>query len=992
MKKHILIRIIQAVVFFLFVVSASAQNNNIVISADNIPVRTALARIRQAANVHFVYEEKNIDNRQTVTLNYPEGTSLNAVLGNLCKQTGLTYEINDRIVLLYPASRKTGTHDIHILLLESGNRQPLSMATCLLNPLRIYAATDMDGNAVLKNVPDGKYVLNISYVGFETVQREINVSENLDLVIRMNPTSLAMKEVVVVARQNVAGESTSSIIGRQAIDHLQAMSLDDVMQLVPGHLMKNTDLTSRSNVQLRTLVNNNTNAFGASIVMDGVPMSNNGALSQGGFSSTAFVGTDLRQISADDIESVEVIRGIPSAEYGDLTSGLVVVHSKIGQTPWQFKGKINPGTMNYSIGKGLRLSRDAGVLNFNLDYAQAWGDPRQKTKSFDRYTVSIGYGKDMTYKWHTDTKVRYMMGKDWNGNDPDAIDDGTYQKNLNQMFTLSHNGRISMDSRFSRTISYTLGLSYTQTEMNRRAIVPNSSGLLPILTSTETGYFNVPYEQSSYKAGGGSVSRPGNVYAKVNNTFFVKSKKTTQTFKMGLEYHYDWNNARGYYNDDERHPLQPNSNGRPRPFYDIPGIHKIAAYVEDNFRWEISKTRSLKIQLGGRFSTLQPWADEATFSFSPRVNASYSANRWLNIRGGFGLNSKSPGLDYLYPDKKYMDRVAANYMPQDNNAGQLLMYHTQVYDVQRTKGLKNATNRKWEVGFDIKLTNRHCLSVIGYHDKTANGFGAATEYFTYTANYYSAEKGLVITPGQATKVDWENPERQDIVFGTTGKIGNTNVSVNRGIEMDFDFGEISAIHTSFYLTGAYMESKTYSTDMNSGNPSDLPAEYIIANTTPFKIVYPSGLTNNVYRRFMNNLRMVTSIPALRMVASFSAQAIWYNYTKSNNPPMDPIGWIDTDLSYHEITADMLADENYTIKGVSLKSQRRNPRDNVPSKAPVTWLISGRLTKELGEIGGLSFYANNLLFYEPFLKNSTSNTLVQRNTGNFSFGVELFFNF
>lgn len=319
------------------------------------------------------------------------------------------------------------------------------------------------------------------------------------------------------------------------------------------------------------------------------------------------------------------------------------------------------------------------------------------------------------------------------------------------------------------------------------------------------------------------------------------------------------------------------------------------------------------------------------------------------------------------------------------------MYHTQVYNVQRTKGLKNATNRKWEAGFDIKLSNKHKLSIIGYHDKTANGFGSATEYFTYTANYYSAEKGLIITPGQATKIDWNNPERQDIVFSTTGKIGNTNVSINKGIEMDFDLGEIPAIHTSFYLSGAYMESKTYSKDMNSNNPSDLPTEYTIANTTPFKIVYPSGLTNNVYRRFMNNLRIVTNIPALRMVASFSTQAIWYNYTKSNNPPMDPIGWIDTDLSYHEITADMLADENYKIKGVSLKSQRKNPKDNVPSKAPITWLMSGRLTKELGNIGGISFYANNILFYEPFLKNSTSNTLVQRNTGSFSFGVELFFN-
>ena len=85
--------------------------------------------------------------------------------------------------------------------------------------------------------------------------------------------------------------------------------------------------TTAQNIQLRTLVNNNTSAFGASVVLDGMPMSNNATLSQGGFSATQFVGTDLRQVSADNIDRVEVVSGIPSAEYGDLTSGLVVVHS-----------------------------------------------------------------------------------------------------------------------------------------------------------------------------------------------------------------------------------------------------------------------------------------------------------------------------------------------------------------------------------------------------------------------------------------------------------------------------------------------------------------------------------------------------------------------------------------------------------------------------------------------------------------------------------------
>ncbi len=31
----------------------------------------------------------------------------------------------------------------------------------------------------------------------------------------------------------------------------------------------------------------------------------------------------MRSISTDDIESVEVVRGIPSAEYGNLTSGMI---------------------------------------------------------------------------------------------------------------------------------------------------------------------------------------------------------------------------------------------------------------------------------------------------------------------------------------------------------------------------------------------------------------------------------------------------------------------------------------------------------------------------------------------------------------------------------------------------------------------------------------------------------------------------------------------
>ena len=894
--------------------------------------------------------------------------------------------------------------NINLTVTEKKGREPVVMATVVLQPLGQATVTDVNGRAVIRNVSAGNYTLTVTYVGFQTKSVQLSVAgKDLNMRIEMVETSLSLGEVSVTARQNVSGSSTSSIIGRQAIDHLQATSLADIMQLVPGQLMGNQDLTSAANLQLRQLVNNNTAAFGASIVVDGVPMSNNGALSQGTFSSTAFTGTDLRQVAADDINEVEVIRGIPSAEYGDLTSGLVVVHSKAGVTPWQLKGKVNPGLMNYSLGKGESLGR-WGIVNGSLDYAQAWGDPRMKTRSFHRYTATLGWSYDPTRRWHLNTKLRYTQAKDWTGNDPDAKDDGTYSENKSQTFSLTHNGRIQVEKLFARTISYTVGLSLTTSDASTSSFASVSSGLLPILTARETGYNVVPFETHSYLATGITKSRPGNVFAKVSDQFYFRWGKTRQSFKLGADYHYDWNNGQGYYNADERHPLRPNSNGRPRAFSDIPGLHQIAAFAEDQFTWQLNKVNRLRATAGLRFTALQPFGDVATTSLSPRLNLSFSLTKWLDLRGGIGMNSKTPGLNYLYPDRKYEDRVAANYMPQDDAAAQLLAYHTQVYEVAFSKNMKNATTTKVELGIDVKLPGNRKLSLLAYRDKTPDGFGSVTNYTSYQSDYFSQAKGLVITPGQPTQIDFSNPEYTDILMMTTGEIGNTNTTENRGIEADLDFGTVKPLHTQFMLSGAWQETKSWSTDMNSQSvkASLLPTAYSSRGLTPFKVIYPSGADYTKYRRFLTTLRTVTHIPALRMVASLTAQAIWHNWNHSFTSDKDPIGWIGTDLQRHELTAGMIGgyigmDAQYYAtqpagqSSVAVKDLLIRVSDNEPSKSPITWNLQARLTKELGSMGGLSLYVNNALFYEPFLKGNNTNSLSQRNTGTFQFGAELYLN-
>ena len=865
---------------------------------------------------------------------------------------------------------------------DKGTQESIIMASIQLQPSGAMAVTDMDGKATINNVPAGEYTLQISYVGYEPINTRLKVSKDLSMRYLMVPTSLSLREVQVVAKQKESGASTSSVIGRQAIDHLQATSLADVMQLLPGQLMDRPDLTMRQGLQLRTLQNNSTMAFGTSIVVDGVPMSNNGEVSQGSFSGTAAIGSDIRQISADNIEEVEVIRGIPSAEYGDLTSGLVVVHSKVGVTPWQAKAKINPGLQNYSVGKGMKMGK-AGIINANLDYAKAWGDPRQKTRSFDRYTVNLGWGYDISRRWHTDTKLRFMQAKDWTGQDPDAIQDGTESESKTTTFGLTHNGRIRVDTPLMRSLKYTLGISMSQIDNSNTSFVSVSSGLLPIITELETGYYSVPWVTSSYKATGKTESRPGNVFFKMTDDFFLRLGKTVQSFKFGVDYRYDWNTGRGYYNADESMPYRPNSDGRPRAFDDIPGLHQLSAFAEDQFTYNINKVNRLRINFGLRFTSLQPFNEVATTALSPRLNVAFSVTKWLDIRGGIGMNSKTPGLMHLYPDKKYIDNLVGNFTLSTPAA---YYTHTEVYDVQRSKGLKNATTTKVEVGADIKLPEGRKLSVLAYEDRTPNGFEAASDYFTYTYNLFDNTASLPITDFN------KGFAYQFTCFATTGQLANTDKTINRGLEFDFNLGEIKPLKTTLYLSGAWNETKTdWSTRMNTtGVPAALLAgtKYAGRNISPVRIVYPSGLDYTRLRRFVNTLRAVTHIPQLNMVASFTAQAIWHNSTWSYTADKDPIGWISDDLVYHDISsAGYITFDGGQIATNDEKLQLRYT-DNEPNESPVTWNLSARLTKELGKTGALSLYVDNCLFYEPYLKGNNTNTLSQRNTGKFAFGAEL----
>ena len=361
---------------------------------------------------------------------------------------------------------------------EKEKRIPLGYATLYFPDYGIGTTSDENGRFNMTNVPMGKARVQVMYVGKVTIDTLVNVNRDLTLDFTLQNENFNLKEVTVTATQNRAGRSTASNISRQAMDHLQATSLNDLLSLMPGGVSQNSALNSSQQINIRQIAGNSSheealNALGTAIIRDGAPISNNSNLSamnptvsggasamSGGASPSG--GVDVRSISTENIESVEIIRGIPSVEYGDLTSGAVIVHTKAGREPLRVKAKANPNVYQISMGTGYELGKDKGALNVSADYAYNTNDPKATYQHYQRATGKVMYSNTFFHnQLRSNTSLDFMYGKDTRDRNPDDESTQTTSEGRDVGFNLNTNGTWNINKGWLQNIRYVLSGNYT---------------------------------------------------------------------------------------------------------------------------------------------------------------------------------------------------------------------------------------------------------------------------------------------------------------------------------------------------------------------------------------------------------------------------------------------------------------------------------------------------------------------------------------------------
>ena len=301
--------------------------------------------------------------------------------------------------------------------------------------------SDDFGSVVLESIPSGNYKIKVSHIGYASIEKNLVFTSNQHLSFELTPISVELNEVVITATES-RGMTSTSVIDKKAMQHLQPSSFTDLLELLPGGRSKDPVFNASNFIKLREVGTADSNydisSLGTSFVIDGIPMNTDANLQYttgpnmsitpgSGYANTrrntTSKGVDMRSISTDQIERVEIIRGIPSVEYGDLTSGLIKIQRKKGYTNWESRFKADEFSKLYYVGKGFEDEEKRFVLNVGLDYLNAKPDPRNSFENYKRITTSIRVQKTWENASHSlqwDSSLDYTGSIDNERADPDV--------------------------------------------------------------------------------------------------------------------------------------------------------------------------------------------------------------------------------------------------------------------------------------------------------------------------------------------------------------------------------------------------------------------------------------------------------------------------------------------------------------------------------------------------------------------------------------------
>ena len=879
-------------------------------------------------------------------------------------------------------------------VLEAGTELPVPGAIVRLDENYLWAVTDADGTFLLDNAQKGNYVLEVSCLGYVTDTRNIQVKADLNIQIHLKENTLALQEVVVTAETSKDNINTTQKIGRTALDHLQMTGMDGIGALLPGGKTLNPDLTTDNSLSLRASGSDAGNAaFSTAIEVNGVRMGDNA-----NFSGMGGIGT--RSISVENIESVEVVTGVPSAEYGDFGSGMIRVTTKKGRTPLNLVFAVNPRTYEASVSKGIEVGK--GVLNIGADWARATKKLSSPYTSYTRRGFTVDYTQTFAKVLRLEAGINGNIGGMNSKADPDALLE-KYSTANDNLLTPHFKLTWLLNKSWITNLTLEGSVYYHDTRTVEHEAVSSASPL-PAVHATARGYWMADILPTSYAFDKVTDSKELDYSASLKYHWLHHWGNVKNVLKAGVQWKADGNVGRGEWYMD---PRLAKDGYRSRPYSDYPYMHTLSGFLEDNVTIPIGRTK-LNIMAGLRMENV--FISGAMYNglhiLSPRFNAKWELSKSVSVRGGWGVAGKLPSFYVLYPAQEYRDIRVMDY---SHGTSTSYIYYTQPYQMVYNPDLRWQRNQNAEVGLDVDYKGWK-IGLVGFYNITKDPYEMGTVYTPFSYNIYRKPEGFTMPENPVVQINHQTGmvyfmDQDGYYLPSTLDVTNSTFAASRrqengadihryGVELTVDFPEIKPIRTSFRLDASWVHTQYqsaisaayYSTGwQHSQNLRSRSYEYVG--------IYPGGasvyngrITNNLDA----NLTAITHIPRARLVVTLRVEAALIRHSQytsdraftvnlDNENDLTPTGgniydgnsytaiyptsYMDLDGNLHPWTAESASDPALSRLIIVSNNKYVFARDGYDPYVSANFSV----TKEIGKHVSVSFFANNFTNARPAVK-------------------------
>ncbi len=229
---------------------------------------------------------------------------------------------------------------------DAGN-EPLVGVSVVVAGTNNGTVTDINGNYAI-NAESGS-MLRFSYIGYNT--KDVKASSNMMVVL--DEDSKMLNEVVVVGYGSMKRKDVTS-----SITTIKAEDLNSGVMTTPGQMLQGKV------PGLVVTTSGNPNAA-PSITLRGASTLRTGDAQSPYYIVDGVPGTDLSLVSADDIESIDVLRdATATAIYGSkAANGVIIITTKKGK-----KGRAHVSYNGYvaieNVAKDLDLATAADLRNY----------------------------------------------------------------------------------------------------------------------------------------------------------------------------------------------------------------------------------------------------------------------------------------------------------------------------------------------------------------------------------------------------------------------------------------------------------------------------------------------------------------------------------------------------------------------------------------------------------------------------------------------------